>query len=142
MDAQLVREVSKQIGTALKDERVLNALLDKLIEARLGDLFRPIVRAALSEALGIEPDKIVIGRELVEEALRDQITAAWVAKRWLDNVKIPQAVAKLREKHGDKYEGFEDNDNAREIAKQYLVTRDIENVLENAVSGNLLRPKA
>ena len=136
-DANLVREVAEAVGAGLMDDRVAGALAEKLIEVRLSSFFRPIVRAVLAETLGLDPEDI--GPELVDEGLSYSITAVWVAKTWLAE-RIDHVIAELREQFSE-YE-FDDSDNTKQVAKNYLVTRDADSIVAIAVRDNLLRRKA
>lgn len=139
-DAKLIQEVAQAVGAGLMDDQVSSVLAEKMIEVRLADFFRPIVRVALAEALTINPEDI--GIELVNEAVQESITAGYLAKQWLDENRIPRTIDELRTQYGDKFEGFDDNANMTIVAKNFLVFHDADIVLANAVRDNLLRHKA
>lgn len=139
MRKSITQEVAENIGAILGEKGTLQILSIKLIEARLGDFFRPIVRQAIAEALGIEPE--MIGPELIEEGLQDSITAAYLAKQWLEEKKIPEIISHLREQHGNEFSGFENETAVRQIALNLLIVRDKEIILANAVRDKLLTKK-
>jgi hypothetical protein len=139
-DTNLVREVAQAVGAGLMDDQVSGVLAERLIEVRLADFFRPIVRVALAEALNIDPEDI--GIELVDEAVKESITAGYLAKRWLDEKLIPRAIDELRTQFTDGYEGFDNDANMTIVARSFLVFHDADIVLANAVRDGLLRRKA
>lgn len=138
MKANITTVVAKHIGVALRDKGVATKLTDIIIQVRLNDFFRPIVREAIAGAINFKPDDI--GPELVEEGLRDSITAVYLATKWLEEKRIPEMVTYLQKKYGDQYEGFE-SDKIRQVALNYLITRDEEIVVSNAVRDGLLTQK-
>lgn len=136
--ASITSIVAKNIGSALRNKGVATKLTEIMIEVRLGDFFRPIVREAIADALDCEPDDL--GPEIVEEGLRDSITAAYLATKWLEEKRIPEMVASLQKQYGDQYEGFE-SDNITQVALNYLITRDDTIVIANAIRDGLLTEK-
>lgn len=138
MRQSVTQQVAENIGTALRTEEVLNVFGDLLLNARFADFFRPIVRAALAEVLDLEPEQI--GPELVDEGVQQGITAGYLAKKWLEE-RIPQMVGELRQKFAEQYGGFENEEVAEQIARNFLIVRDEEMILGKAVSDGLLKKK-
>lgn len=127
----VTQQVAENIGAALMNPEVMIALM--------GNYFRPIVRESLAIALGLQPDDL--GPEIVEEALTVPTTAVWLAKQWLDDVKIPETISHLNDQYGEKYEGFGNETNAKQVALNMIVTNDEGIVLTNAVRDGLLKAK-
>jgi len=139
-DKSMVEQVAEAIGTALGLREVAIELAEKFINARLKDFFIPLVRQALGEALGVDPEQI--GPELVDEGVHESITAAYLASQWLNGHRVPKMVSELRQKYADQYEGLENDDTAKEIAQALLVVRDEEMILGNAVRDGSLKKKS
>lgn len=136
-DQKLINEVAKEIGKGLMNDEVASKFAEKLIEVRLGDFFRPIVRAVLAEILNLNPEDI--GPELVDEGVKDSITAVWVAKEWL-TLRVSQAIGELRIQYPE-YE-FDESDNTKQVAINCLVTRDADSMVAIAVRDKKLGRKA
>lgn len=139
MRKSTTEQVAENIGAALRTEEVRNLLADLMMEARFAACFRPIVREALADALDLDPEQI--GPELVDEGIQQGITAGYLAKKWLED-RIPQMASQLRKDYGEQYEGFENEEIARQVARNFLVARDGDIVLANAVRDKLLSRKA
>lgn len=131
--------VAENIGAALRTEEVLKLFGDLLLKARFAEFFRPIVRTALAEALDLDPEQI--GPDLVEEGVQHAITAGYLASKWLKEERIPQMASELQTKYAEQYEGFENDEVAGQIARDFLIVRDEEMILGNAVSDGLLKKR-
>lgn len=130
--------VAENIGAALRTEEVLNLFGELLLNARFADYFRPIIRQVLAEALDLDPEQI--GPELVEEGVQQGITAGYLAREWLGE-RIPQTASELRSKYAERYEGFENEEVADLIARNFLIIRDEEMILGKAVTDGLLKKR-
>ena len=141
MAETITAAVARNIGQGiLSSKEYQHALLDALLDVRLAQYFKPLVRTALAEALELE-DPELIGPELIDEGLQAAITALYLARKWLAE-RIPQMASDLRAQFSEQYDGLDSDEIAEEVARNALITRDSEVVLANAVRDGLLRQKA
>lgn len=135
----VTKKVAENIGQALSNTTVAQKLGSILFEAFFVTYFRPIVRSAVAEAIGYAPENI--GPELIEEALKDGITAPYIATVWFNEKRLPEMIRHLREQYGEKYKGLDKTDVVTQVATNVLIIRDEDLVLANAVQDKLLSPK-